>query len=250
VLLLQPMTLPETSASVPNVVGMTEEEATASIEDVGLTARVEHAASDDVPAGEVISQSPPEGSSVALDTTVTITISSGPDAIGVPSLEGMSESEAKAALEDVGLTLGTIINEDSPDVPADQVIRSEPSANTEVEPGSKVNVYVSSGNVTLPDVRGQSLADAESQLTDLGLTPVRQELPTCEAQDGSPVVNMSVAPGPVEQGSEVSLSYCTGSAPDPEPSDDSGNGGDSGDSGDTDNGGNNGNGNNGGIGNR
>lgn len=254
VLLLQPMTLPETSASVPNVVGMTEEEATASIEDVGLTARVEHAASDDVPAGEVISQSPPEGSSVALDTTVTITISSGPDAIGVPSLEGMSESEAKAALEDVGLTLGTIINEDSPDVPAHQVIRSEPSANTEVEPGSKVNVYVSSGNVSLPDVRGQSLADAETQLTDLGLTPVRQELPTCEAQDGSPVVNMSVAPGPVAQGSEVSLSYCTGSAPapEPEPSDDSGDTGDSGDT--TDDSGNNGNGNNGndnnGIGNR
>lgn len=254
VLLLSPTTpLPQTSATVPNVVGMTEEEATATLEEAQLTnVRVEHAASADVPPGEVMSQSPPEGSSVALDTTVTITLSSGPDAINVPSLDGLTAEEAKTALEDVGLRLGTIINEDSADVPADQIIRSEPGTNTSVEPGSTVNVYVSSGNVTLPDVSGQPLADAESQLTDLGLTTVHQELPSCQAQDGSPVVSMSVAPGPVPQGSEVTLSYCTGTAPapepDPQPTDDPAATDNSGDTGESDTG-NNGNGNANGNGN-
>jgi serine/threonine-protein kinase len=229
VLLLQPTQLPETSATVPDLVGMTEEEATATVEDLGLNARVETQSSDEVEAGEVIAQSPPEGSSVGLDTTVTLTVSSGPDAVAVPSLDGMSETEATAALEELGLKSGSITREDSADIPADQVIRSEPSTGQSVAPGTKVDIYVSTGNVTLPDLQGENLADAEATLSELGLTPVHNELTNCPAVDGNPIVNMTVAPGPVAQGSEVGLSYCAGSAPepDPQPSDDEngGNGG-------------------------
>ena len=62
---------------VPDVVGLTSDEARTQLEDLGLTVIVTTAPSREVPEGLVESQDPPPGTSVDAGTTVTIAISEG-----------------------------------------------------------------------------------------------------------------------------------------------------------------------------
>lgn len=70
------------TVAVPDVVGKTQSEAQSALSDVGLKTNVSQQSSATVPSGEVISQNPSAGIKVAIGTTVTITVSSGP----VPSV--------------------------------------------------------------------------------------------------------------------------------------------------------------------
>ncbi|NLT26824.1 MAG: Stk1 family PASTA domain-containing Ser/Thr kinase [Microbacteriaceae bacterium] len=220
--------LPDASVSVPDVVGLQREEAISDIEEVGLRWKVETQRSEDVEVDAVISTNPPAGASVAHEHVVTLTVSAGPSSIAVPDIAGMSEDEAKAALEDAGLRLGTVTSEDSPSVPAGEVIRSNPAIGRPAAPDSAVDVFVSNGKVTLPDLRGMSLADAEEIVGGLGLMVVRQPDDTCVAEHGQPIVNMSVPPGQVDQRSQVGLAFCTGEEAPDEPDPGEGDGGDGG----------------------
>lgn len=219
--------IPSASVTVPDVAGMHKDEAIAEIEGAELQFEIQTATSDEVEIDHVIEQTPPAEASVDRDTVVTITVSVGPESINVPNLSDMTEDEARDALEAVGLSLGSVYREDSPAVEAGLVIRSEPGIGRPASPGASIDIYVSSGQVTLPDLRGERLADAEEIVADLGLMVDRQEDFTCLAEDGLPVTNMTVAPGKVDQGSAVGLVYCAledQPAPppteDPNPSDD------------------------------
>lgn len=89
---------------VPTVVGKTTAEAEEAITDLGLLFSTSEAYSDQVGAGAVISQDPAEGN-LYLGDTVKLTVSLGPEYIEVPSVQGMSLTEAKAALESAGFTV-------------------------------------------------------------------------------------------------------------------------------------------------
>lgn len=237
VVALKPLDLPAASITVPDLVGKTQQEALALVEQAGLQAESTGAPDKDAPEGQVTAQVPPAGASVSASEVVHITVSTGPEAVRVPDVTGMTQNEARKAFEDVGLKLGSVSQENSPSVAEGRVIRTEPSMNLLAAPKSTVNLFVSSGKVTLPDVRGEKLEDAKATLTSLGLKPVDQKLASCTAAEGNPVVNMGTPPGPVEQRSEVALSYCTGAPRDtlgPSSSDGAGQGGGdgTGDSGD------------------
>jgi eukaryotic-like serine/threonine-protein kinase len=75
-----------------------------------------------------------------------------------------------------------------------------------------VNFTVSNGSVTLPDLTGQSVAAATSMLEAPGLklTVDPQPDPSCPSQPGTLVNHQSLAPGPVPQGSTVTITYCNG----------------------------------------
>jgi len=75
-----PPQLPEVeTVKVPEVIGMTEEDATVALHELGLYAYVVPYASDDVPEGEVIKQLPVAGKYVMSGYTVMIMVSSGPE---------------------------------------------------------------------------------------------------------------------------------------------------------------------------
>ena len=63
----------------------------------------------------------------------------------VPDVVGLSRAAAEAAITGANLVLGTVTEEASDTVPADQVIRQNPSSGTEVARGSAVDLVVSSG---------------------------------------------------------------------------------------------------------
>jgi len=93
---------PETVV-VPDLVGKTEREATLELQPLGLAWRPEEETSSSVAAGRVIRTDPPAGATATVGQTVLLVISLGPPPVAVPNLQGMSESQARSALEGVGL---------------------------------------------------------------------------------------------------------------------------------------------------
>ena len=132
------------TVNVPNVVGASLENATASITAKNLKISSSEEYSDKVPAGYVISQNPVGGTEVEEGTTVKVVVSKGKQTVTVPNVSGMSESAANSALEKLHFTVK--INREYNDyVYEGQVIRQSPDANTEAMPGSTITITVSMG---------------------------------------------------------------------------------------------------------
>src|SRR5207248_312733 len=92
-------------------------------------------ASSTVLTGYVISQNPQAGAQVPQGTAVTLIISSGPAAVTVPNLVGLTQSAATTAVQNAGLALGTVTTQTSATVAAGNVISQNPAAGTQVAQG-------------------------------------------------------------------------------------------------------------------
>jgi serine/threonine-protein kinase len=94
--------------TVPSVVGKTRAEAEAALANARLTVNVTDDYSNTYAEGLVAVQYPGQGAVVEEGSTVTITVSKGPNAATVPNVSGgdMNVERAKAAIEDAGLTFG------------------------------------------------------------------------------------------------------------------------------------------------
>jgi serine/threonine-protein kinase len=95
--------------------------------------------------GTVLSASPAPGTSVKQGSTVTLTASSGPSDVVVPSLIGLSQPQAGNLLGQSGLNVGNVTNQASNQYAAGLIISSSPNTGVSVPPGSAVNIVVSSG---------------------------------------------------------------------------------------------------------
>ncbi|MDQ3964975.1 MAG: Stk1 family PASTA domain-containing Ser/Thr kinase [Actinomycetota bacterium] len=134
------------SAEVPSLEGLTREEAQQRLAESGLTlGDVGEAPSDSAPAGTVVEQDLQAGTSVKRETPVSITLSSGRERVTVPDLAGLSLTEAERALSEAGLKLGRRDETPSDTVPLGMVIKQNPTKGEEVEPGTAVDVVVSTG---------------------------------------------------------------------------------------------------------
>ncbi|WP_043619802.1 Stk1 family PASTA domain-containing Ser/Thr kinase [Nonomuraea candida] len=75
--------VPKELGEVPSVVGLTEEDAIAQLKGAGFKTRTDRQPSDQ-PEGTVFQQNPPEGTKLAPGTTITITVSTGPEDTAPP----------------------------------------------------------------------------------------------------------------------------------------------------------------------
>jgi len=143
----------------------------------------------------------------------TPTPSASPTAVAVPDVSGMSETAAQSTIEGLGLVYekGDDVNSDTID--AGLAVSTDPGEGTSVLLGSTVTVHFSSGSamVNVPDVSGQSQADARTAITDAGLTvgDVTTEDST-EVASGAVIRTDPVAGTSVERGSSVSLVVSSG----------------------------------------
>jgi len=155
---------------VPNIVGLSQAETESLITGVGLlVGTITHQYNNSVPLGIVISQNPPAGTMVAAGSTVTLVISLGPSVL-VPDTVGRTQAEAESLIAGSGLAVGTITKQYSNVVPFGTVISQNPSAGTEVSPGTSTSLVVSLGpSVLVPDTVGRTQAEAESLITGAGL---------------------------------------------------------------------------------
>jgi peptide/nickel transport system substrate-binding protein len=129
------------AARVPNIVGMTLEEAGVVLEEIGLqiSGSPEERESD-LPEGTIIEQNPAAGSAAESGDTVTVVVAI-PVRVEVPSLLNRGVDAARALLEEVSLVLR--VGEERPSsAPAGTVIEQSPVAGTLVPAGSTVVVVV------------------------------------------------------------------------------------------------------------
>ncbi|HEY2812994.1 MAG TPA: PASTA domain-containing protein, partial [Acidimicrobiales bacterium] len=165
-----------TTVKMPNVVGSNVDDATATLTASGLTkVTTNDQPSDDpnVAAGDVIDQNPAAGSDVAKDQPITLTVSSGKSKVTVPDVSGKSPAEAGGTLGNAGLTVSKTQNEASDSVPSGQVTRTDPPAGTQLDKGSGVTVFVSSGpnQVSVPPVTTLTSSAADTAIKNKGLKP-------------------------------------------------------------------------------
>ena len=110
-----------------------------------------------------------------LFDTQSFTVSvafSGPTIVSVPDVVSQAQADAEAAIIAAGLTVGTVTTANSDTVPAGSVISQDPVGGTSVAEGSPVDLIISLGPVmvTVPDVVGQTQADAEAAILAANLT--------------------------------------------------------------------------------
>ena len=162
--------------TVPEVTGKSQDEAQRSLTDAGLAVgAVTDAYSEDVPQGQVISQSVAAGTSLAHDSAVDIVLSKGREPLTVPTLSGLSASAAKSAIEDLGL-VATPTEAYSDTVAEGQVISQQTREGSTLHRGDSVAYTVSKGpeKVAIPDVVGLQREEARSLLESAGFT-VKEE---------------------------------------------------------------------------
>ena len=168
------VSLGNTLVTVPastDVAGKTIEQATAVLTQVGLTLGTQTKQHDEtVPPGSVIGLDPATPPQLAKGDAVNLVVSDGPAPRTVPAIPPTATLEqATKALTDLQL-VPSRRDDFSDTVPEGQIIGTEPAAGTEVARDSTVVIIVSKGLPTIPDVSGQSVLDATTQLQAAGFT--------------------------------------------------------------------------------
>ncbi|HOW00398.1 MAG TPA: Stk1 family PASTA domain-containing Ser/Thr kinase [Rhodoglobus sp.] len=200
------------AVQVPDVVGQTYADGSASLIDAGLVPEKVAQTSDTVPEGAIISTDPAAGITVNPGLTVTVYVSLGETPVTVPNVANMTEADAIAAIQAKGLKYGSTTQTYSPSVRQGVVIDSDPPGGSErvgsevIRVGHEVNLVVSNGLVQVPDVTGKSIAEASSALNAIGLNPTVQVDQGCS---GGTVASQSIV-GDQPQKSPISLRYCGG----------------------------------------
>jgi serine/threonine protein kinase len=161
--------------SVPLVTEKSLVEAEQMLREAGLVPRIGTQINHPtVAAGNVIKQSIPAGETVRKGREVFLDLSLGPSLAKIPDIVGKKMREAQIIIDKEGFVLATSIQEVFHDsIPAGLIIDQEPKAYTSQPRGTVVRVTVSKGKepvpVTMPNLVGKSLEEAQAELERLGL---------------------------------------------------------------------------------
>ena len=194
--------------TVPTVLDQTEASATAELEDAGFEVDLADGVySESVEKGRVVSSSPGPGERVLPGETVTLVVSLGVEKYPVPDLTGMTEDEARAALEDLGLEVGRVQGKFSEDVDEDLVIKHDPAEGTKLRPGTAVDLVVSKGRkpINVGDWVGKDADKAERVLTRKGLEVDRSQEQYDDTVPEGSVIAQTPATGTLYRGQTVTL---------------------------------------------
>ena len=201
--------------SVPAVVNVSRDDADNQLRNLGFVLDYRTAYSDNIKKGDVISVEPGVGSKVNKGSTVTVTVSSGPEKVKLPdNLQGQSEAYVRNALKDLGLVDGRVSTVESASVPAGMVVELSPEKGSTddkgaqtVEAGSTVNIVLSSGKVKVPSLVGLTKDQAIAALTaqDVLLNTNIETVQTNERPAGTVLSQSSAAGTLVAQNSTVTI---------------------------------------------
>jgi serine/threonine-protein kinase len=204
---------PNLAITVPDVSGQTAEAGIQELTEAGLTPKRVDKADADVATGVIISTSIRPGARVNQGEAIDVFVSTGPPSVDLPSLMFLAEADAVTKITDAGLSYGTSKQQNSPNVPAGQVlaitIDDETTQRTgaqKVPAGSTINLVISNGMVQVPDVVGQPISAAQGQLQALQLTVKSVIDQSC----GGGNVTSQSGKGEMAQRSTITVTYCGG----------------------------------------
>ncbi len=155
-------------AEAPYVQDETLESAERMLNKAGLKVIVQRTSDEIKPIGTVISQWPEFGTVMKKNEAVTVTVSSGPQVQEAPSVVDMTREEAEDHLEKYGLKMFTLSKQLSAK-PYDTVLSQNPVEGTPVEAGAVIEVVLSGGSVTLPNLVGMTKEEALAMIRQYGL---------------------------------------------------------------------------------
>jgi eukaryotic-like serine/threonine-protein kinase len=193
---------------VPNVAGLTVDEAADKTHDAQLNVTVENRFySTTVPAGRVLSQLPAPGTSVRKGWHMRITESMGPQRATIPDTIGMDQRDAAAAIRRSQMELGTVAHLPAPG-PADVVLAQTPPPNAEGVDKPEVSLLVSQAFANaprayvMPNLVGLSFSVARARMKEMNLplwaiVPQSAPAPVAPTADGAVVGDAPAAPAPV-----------------------------------------------------
>lgn len=193
---------------VPAVASLPEDEANALLAAQDFTVQVEREFSDEVEQGLATRTDPAAGVPVPKESLIRLYISEGSEQRTIPeSLANQTEVSAREALRAAGLEVGEVTRQNHPSIPTDWVVKTVPELGSKVKAGTKVDLVLSSGQVTVPSVLGLTLDEAKQKLQDeqLGLKVQYTYEPSADATPGT-VLRQSDGPDEdVAQGTIIQL---------------------------------------------
>ena len=189
--------------AVPNIVGMTDEEARLAIVDKGFeVGRVTRETSETVAADTVIEQSPNRDVFEEPGTSISFVLSLGKPEVEVPYVVGTLRKDARAAMLEQNLKVR--FQEEDSDEQRFQVLSTNPPAGTSLAEGTMVTIVFSDGPEKVPDVRGMKQREAERAIREAGfVADVRIDAASVEPKNT--VVDQIPVGGTLDQGSTVTI---------------------------------------------
>lgn len=197
-------------ARVPDVVGLSQEEAERALTAAGFNVEVEQSFDAVALAGEVVSQDPAAGQRAASGSTIFIGVSAGSGmtpgqeaiegmdrGLHLPDVTGLPVDEARGILEAEGYVV-TVSEVFSASVPEGEVAEQTPVGGSAAEAGQQVGLMVSAGDAppesyTVPELVGMSREQALAAVRAAGLEPRVMYQPQPDAV--GKVYQQSPAPG-------------------------------------------------------
>ena len=195
-----------TTVDVPNVVGKQVSVAKNILEDKHLRVSTSEVTNPDVPAGQVISQTPGAGEKVKEQRTIHLVVSKGVGDITVPDLSDLTVDQARQRLKDVGLVVGKITQQSVDGKKDGVVIAQSPSGDSKVSKGTTIDLVVNKAKakkVKVPNLVGMTLKDARDTLSNahLGINQVAGSV-----EEKAVVIEQSIKAGDeIDEGSTLNL---------------------------------------------
>ena len=213
-------------ATVPDLVGKTEEEAKTLANDAHLGVQMAGEEASDQEKGRISRQKTAAGTQVEANTTVKYWVSTGTAQVTIPDLDGRTGIDAQQTLEDMGLTVEiqkeySELNDDgTPVTDPGYAVSTTPAAGNSVSAGDSVTLLVSRGvdygdSVEVPSVVGMTKNDAVTTFGKFLNVEVKEEKST-EVAEGE-VISQEPEAGNWEDPDNVNV-VITVSTGDQEPS--------------------------------
>ena len=165
--------------AVADVNGKTVAEAQKALEDQGFRVEIENKIDTSVKPGMVLRMDPVAGVRRKEGATITLVVSALEKQNAVPKLVGLKQDQAEKLLADKNLRIEKIEYKWDKDKPEDIILSQSPEENSNLGDNGAVNIVINKKeekNVTLPDLKGLTLAEARKKLEELKLkAEVREE---------------------------------------------------------------------------
>ena len=199
---------------VPDLRGMTVEEADA---DEAITFKIVESStvpSDEYPEGQIVSQDPQYGEKAKEGSTIHVVVSSGKEPVKMIDVSGLRYEDAVQILQSKGLKVDMPEYEADDEVEKGYVISYTPLEGVELAPGDTVHLVVSTGkkvkSVIVPTLVGQSLDNARKMISDIGLN-VASVTEVYSSEAVGKVTYQSIASGTeVDEGTSIVLNVSKG----------------------------------------
>lgn len=178
---------PAETMEIPDVQGMSQSEAEQSLDQRGFeNVSAEEENHDEIGEGDAIGTEPAAGEERAATSDITLLISSGPGSAEIPNVVGQDRDGASQTLQEAGFEVGDTSEEASASYPEGQVVRTSPPGGQSADPGSRIDLVISSGpeQVAVPDLSEMTREEAEGALSDAGLNGDFQEESSEDVEPG------------------------------------------------------------------